>query len=115
MHILVDIDEDSGFSHFDEGESLPADGFAWLIEVARPALVVLATCDALFVASKIARYTNVVAAAGDIPVDTIVDWSRSFYSALANGLALSTAFELATSTTGAPVVLNLKRDFSLAV
>jgi hypothetical protein len=115
LHVLVDIDEDTGLSHFDEGESLPADGFAKLIEVARPALVVLATCDALFVASKLARYTNVVAAAGNIPVDTIVDWSRSFYSALANGLALSTAFELATSATGAPVVLNLKRDFCLVV
>jgi hypothetical protein len=117
IHILVSIDENTGELCF-PGESgqefISSEGFARLVAHANPSLVVLATCDSLFTAHHISRSTNVIAASGDIETDLIVRWSRLFYGALASGSSLSNAFEIATSTTDAPVVLNLKRDFTVA-
>ena len=117
LHILIDIDEDNGNMRFPSAAApqlLRPEGFAKLIEVCRPRLVVLATCDALYTASRLAALTNVVAAQGDIMVDTIVAWQRSFYAGLAAGQPLSSAFELARAVNNAPVVLHLAKDFALA-
>lgn len=130
VHLLVDVDPNTGdllfrdtvheagtravlgvASSSPQPDRLPRDGFAKLIELAQPRLLVLATCDAAFLASKISRYTNTIAATGSIPVDTIVRWARSFYQSLAMGLPLSKAHELAEATSQGAVVLHLKKDF----
>ncbi len=130
VHILVDIDPNNGALIFAHGATrglkaidhlpneqsvkqdiLPVDGFAKLIELSKPSLVVLATCNALFTASKISRTTNVIAASGEISVDVIVAWQRAFYGGLANGQSVFNSFELANAMSNASVVLHLKKDF----
>lgn len=130
IHILADIDPNSGALIFAHGATrgirptgdalnaqqdvLPADGFAKLVELCKPVLVVLATCNALYTASKIARSTNVIAASGEIHVDLIVAWQRAFYGSLAGGQSVFNSFELANAVSNAPVVLHLKKDFLVA-
>ena len=130
VHILADIDPNNGALIFAHGATrglhptgnlpnaqqdiLPADGFAKLVELCKPVLVVLATCNALYTASKIARFTNVIAASGDIRVDVIVAWQRAFYGGLAGGQSVFNSFELANAVSNAPVVLHLKKDFIVA-
>jgi hypothetical protein len=84
------------------------------MELYKPALLVLACCNALFIASKIARFTNVIAASGDIPVDSMVTWERAFYGNLAGGQSVFNPFELAIAVSNAPVLLHLKKDFIVA-
>lgn len=122
VHVLVNIDPNSGALIFTSNEQaaksphdvLPVEGFAKLIELGKPALVVLATCNALYTASKVSRFTTVIAASGDVPVDVIVAWEGAFYGSLADGQSVSSAFELANAVSDAPLVLHLKRDFIVA-
>jgi hypothetical protein len=131
VHILLDIDPTNGALIFEYGRTrgiqgfgegptpqqdiLRVEGFAKLIELSKPLLVVLATCNALYAASKISRFTSVIAASGDIAVDLIVAWQRTFYGSLAGGQSLSDSFELANAMSDASVVLHQKRNFLVTV
>ena len=131
VHILVDVDPNSGAMIFSHGlfrgllpaadsseqkqDLLTADGFAKLVELSKPLLVVLATCNALYTASRVARFANVIAASGDIAVDLIVSWQKAFYGGLAAGQSLFSSYELANAVSTAPVVLHLKKDFVVAI
>ena len=95
-------------------DRLTADGFAKLVELSNPLLVVLATCNALYTASRVSRFANVVAASGDIAVDVIVGWQKAFYGGLGAGQSLFNSYELANAVSTAPVVLHLKKDFVVA-
>jgi hypothetical protein len=123
VHVVVDIDPNTGTLIFEHGptrglrlpteqhDALSVDGLASAVELAKPTLVILATCDALYTASKISRLTNVIAASGEIQVVVMVEWQRHFFGALAGGYSLFKSFELATAITKAAVVLHLKKDF----
>jgi len=127
VHMLVDIDPNNGeliFAHGltrgigatrEERDVLKVDGFAKLVELSKPILIVLACCNALYTASKIVRTTNVIAASGDIAVDIIVNWQKAFYGSLAAGQSVFNSFELANAVSNAPVVLHLKKDFIVAL
>jgi len=93
--------------------TMPAEGFVKLVEFSRVRLVVLASCDSLVLAARLARVTNAIAATDWIESDPVVRWEISFYDCLTNGQPLSTAYELATSITDLPMLLLLKKDFAL--
>jgi hypothetical protein len=93
--------------------TMPAEGFVKLVEFSRVRLVVLASCDSLILAAKLARVTNAIAATDWIESDPVVRWESSFYDCLTNGQPLSTADELATSINDLPMLLLLKKDFAL--
>src|SRR5579864_7728444 len=122
VHLLCFVHPKTGeiiFSEAREGgltvepkRSMSAEGFFKLAEFCGVRLVVLASCDSLILAAKLARVTNLVAAADWVRVEDIVRWERSFYECLAHGQPLSTSYELATAVSQAPMLLLMKKDFT---
>jgi hypothetical protein len=125
VHLVSFIDPKRGeivFSEVSEGGRpkepkalMPAEGFLKLVELSGVRLVVLASCDSLILAAKLARITNLIAATDQVKVQDIVRWERSFYDCLGHGQPLSTAYEIATSVSGAPMLLIMKKDFALGL
>ena len=93
-------------------DSMAASGFARLIELCKARLVVLATCDSLLLAAKLARITTMIAATDWVSVHDMLQWELSFYTCLSKGVSVSNAFDTASSTSKAPMILLAKRDLA---
>lgn len=117
LHLVVDVWSEDGSLMFPGTvvgvqPRLSGERFAALLGRHTPALVVLAACDSLLACDRIAHLTNVIAAGGQILVETIVRWQSIFYDRLAAGDSLRSAFDLA-HVTDAPMSLRLARDFAI--
>lgn len=77
-------------------------------------LVVLAICDSLMLAARIAKTANMIAAIEEINDKDFLEWEEMFYKSLSQGESLSSAYEFARKTTNAEMVLLLKKDFVIA-
>jgi hypothetical protein len=73
-------------------------------------VVVLATCDSLLLAAKLAKITNMIAGKDFISIKDILQWEFALYKCLSEGASLSNAFETARSLSKAPMLLLLKKD-----
>jgi hypothetical protein len=127
LHLVVSHDAKSGDLNFsgrpngwhrelataEEADLLPVDSLVKYLELTKPRLVVLASCDGLYAASQCFRETNVIAVSGFIGVYEIVNWLRTFYGALAAGKPLSKAYEITSGSSKERLGLFLKKDFSL--
>jgi predicted nucleotide-binding protein with TIR-like domain len=125
VHISAFVDPKTGDIYFNDvgSESAPPDGvaidsmsaitFSKLIELAKAKLVVLATCDSLVLAAKLAKVTNMVAAGDWVSCDDILKWELGLYKCLSKGISLSNSFETASSLSKAPMLLLLKKDLAL--
>ena len=113
VHILAYVDAATGTLRLGENDHLGAEGLTRLVEVCGARLVVLASCDSVVLAAKLSHATNMVAAIGSMSDDDFVKWETCFYALLAGGHTLSRAYEVARATTEAPVVLLLRRDFTV--
>jgi hypothetical protein len=125
VHISVYVDPKTGDLYFNdvdnEGappdgvaiDSMPALAFSKLIQLTKAKLVVLATCDSLVLAAKLAKVTNMVAAADWVSCDDILKWELGLYKCLSKGVSLSNSFETASSLSEAPMLLLLKKDLAL--
>jgi len=124
IHISAYVDPKTGEVYFSpvEGDSRPADGtpvdsisatsFSKLIELTKARLVVLATCDSLVLAAKLAKSTNMIAAADSVAIEEMLQWEMAFYKCLSKGISLSNSFETASSLSKAPMLLLLKKDLA---
>ena len=124
VHISAYVDPKTGEIYFndvdDSGrpsdgvsiDSMPAVSFAKLIELAKAKLVVLATCDSLILAAKLAKVANMIAAGDWVSCDDILKWELGLYKCLSKGISLSNAFETASSLSKAPMLLLLKKDLA---
>jgi hypothetical protein len=100
---LTHVGEDFSFE-------IPAVAFAKLTELAKAKLVVLATCDSLILAAKLAKITNMIAATDFVFIKDILQWELGLYKCLSKGISLSNSFETACSLSNAPMLLLLKKD-----
>lgn len=124
IHICAYVDPRTGEIYFNEmskggavpdgvtKDSIQAAAFARLVELAKAKLVVLATCDSLILAAKLARITNMIAATDFIYVHDILKWELGLYKCLSKGISLSNSFETASSLSKAAMLLLLKKDLA---
>jgi hypothetical protein len=99
----------------DSADPIHAAAFSRLIELAKAKLVVLATCDSLLLAAKLAKITNMIAATDLISIRDILLWELALYKCLSKGTSLSNSFETASSLSKAPMLLLLKKMLLLSV
>lgn len=124
IHLSAYVDPKTGEIYFNdvdekgiarEGvtiDSLPATSFSKLVELAKARLVILATCDSLILAAKLAKITNMIAATDWVYVQDMLDWELSFYKYISKGISLSNSFETAASLSKAPMLLLVKKDLA---
>lgn len=126
IHICAFVDPKTGEIYFNDVDdkleapagvqidSIPASSFAKLVELAQARLVILATCDSLILAAKLAKVTNMIGATDWVTVHDILDWEVSFYKCISRGISLSSSFETAASISMAPMLLLMKKDLAFA-
>jgi hypothetical protein len=124
VHISAYVDPKTGEIYFNDIgsngsppdgvtiDSMPAVSFSKLVELAKVKLVILATCDSLILAAKLAKITNMVAATDWVYVNDILRWELGLYKCLSKGISLSNAYETASSLSKAPMLLLLKKDLA---
>jgi Predicted nucleotide-binding protein containing TIR -like domain len=124
VHFAAYVDPRSGAVHLGDADEhgvvpaggkadvLPAEGFFKFIELTEAKLVILATCDSLVLAAKLARLTNMIAATNRINTECMLSWVESIYECLSKGVSLSNAFETASAFHRAPMLLLLKKDLA---
>jgi hypothetical protein len=110
IHLLAYVEPGSGNIIFSENDSLTSLGFSKLVEISKAQLVVLATCDSIDLAARVARTTNIVGSTTIMQTKDFINWANSFYRLLSRNYALSQAYDTAASTNHAPVVLLMKQD-----
>jgi hypothetical protein len=111
VHLLNFVEPGDGTLVFDAADRMSSEGFATLLELCKAQLVVLASCDSINLAAKVSRRTNIIAATTTMNTRDFEQWAECFYSLLFRGHSLSRAFEVARTTTNAPMVLLMKQDF----
>jgi CAP12/Pycsar effector protein, TIR domain len=94
----------------ESADPISAAAFSKLIELTKAKLVVLATCDSLLLAAKLAKITNMIAATNFISSRDILRWELGLYKCLSKGISLSNSYETASSLSNAPMLLLLKKD-----
>lgn len=127
IHISAYVDPKTGEIYFNDVDSngmlhkgvdvdsIPAGSFSKLVELAKARLVILATCDSLILAAKLAKVTNMIAATDWVSVKDMLDWEVSFYKCIAKGISISNSFETAASLSSkAPMLLLTKKDLAFA-
>src|SRR5215213_4584107 len=124
IHISAYVDPKTGEVYFNDvdnqglppagvrTDSISAASFSKLIELAKARLVVLATCDSLILAAKLAKTTNMVAATDWVTVEDILKWELALYKCISKGISLSNSYETASSFSKAPMLLLLKKDLA---
>jgi CHAT domain len=111
IHLLAYVEPQSGNLVFSENDSLTSLGFAELIKISKAHLVILATCDSVDLAARVARTTNIIASTAIMQTKDFIEWAEMFYQLLfKKKYPISQAYEIATSTSNAPVVLLMKQD-----
>lgn len=93
------------------GGEVTAEAFSRLVERSGASLVVFPYDNALYLAARIARITNIVSSYADNDPEEFYAWERTFYGGLAAGQKLSVAFESAIHTAPVGMALFLKNDF----
>lgn len=124
IHVSAYVDPKTGEIYFNDVDTsgLPTDSarvdsisavsFSKLVELSKAKLVVLATCDSLILAAKLAKATNMIAATDAVHVAEMLKWELALYKCISNGISLSNSFETASSLSKAPMLLLLKKDLA---
>lgn len=127
VHLVQAVDPNKGDLIFDPVEfgsykpqvsrpdKMTAAAFAELIDAADVKLVVLNTCQALFLAARVAAVANMVATHVDISGEAAARWADCFYELLVDGYSVYKAFEFTDSNVSdVQMALIRHRDFSVA-
>jgi hypothetical protein len=114
IHLLGFVEPKDGALVFSNDDKISAEGFANLLDVCGAQLVVIAACDSIDLAAKASRRANIIAATTVMTVNGFSRWADCFYGLLSRGHALSRAYDIARSTTNAPMVLLMKNDVSFS-
>jgi hypothetical protein len=115
VQITVDIRtyRDSGDVrvYFGHGEDfMPGDGFVELLEVSETKLIIIASCNSVPLAAKLATRVNMIASSDWLALDAFSYWQQVFYQLLAQEVPLSRAYSVATSTVRLPMAMMMKQD-----
>ncbi len=86
-----------------------------MLEICCPKLVVLATCNSLFLAANLVSKMNVIAASGHVEMEKMVAWEDCFYNLLVQGYSISQAYEVTQAAIDIPMALLIKRDLILTL
>lgn len=127
VHLVQAVDPDNGDLIFDPIEfgsykpqvsrpdKMTAGAFAEFIEASGAKLVVLNTCQALFLAARVAPIANMVATHIEISGEAAARWADCFYELMADGYSVFKAFEFTRSNVSdVPMALIRHKDFSVA-
>lgn len=114
LHLLSFVEPQEGSLVLSSTDRLSSEGFTSLLEVCRAHLVVLASCDSIDLAAKASRRANVIAATTIMRTDDFIQWAECFYGLLSRGHSLSRAYDIARTTTNAPMVLLMKQDIAFS-
>lgn len=76
-------------------------------------LVILACCNSVPMAAKLASVTNMIAATENLRVDLFQAWNRLFFQLLGQGVPVSEAYNIAANNIQVPLAMLLKRDFQI--
>jgi hypothetical protein len=127
VHLVQAVDPNNGELIFDPIElsaykarasrpdKMSAAAFADFVAASSTKLVVLNTCQALFLAARVAPIANMVATHIEISGEAAAKWAECFYDLLASGYSVYRAFELTCSSVNdVPMALIRHKDFSVA-
>lgn len=99
LNVLVESNGDVVFGTSSKNtDRMPGEGLARLLELAGVKLLILATCNSIPLAGRLAHRVNMVAATGILNVSEFESWLEVFMRLLAAGRVLSDAFEVSSST-----------------
>jgi hypothetical protein len=101
------------FRRGDGTDTISADGLAKLLDRSRTKLVILACCNSVPMAARLAPVTNMIAATQNLPVLAFQDWHQLFFRLLGQGVPVSEAYNIAAASVDAPLAMLLKRDFTI--
>lgn len=105
IHLVQAVDRRNGdlifdpveFTHYTSvgrhPDKSPTAGFADLVAEAGARLVVLNTCQALFLAARVAPVANMVAMHMEITGEAAAVWAESFYELLTQGYSVHKAYD----------------------
>jgi hypothetical protein len=110
VHLLAFVEPSDERLKLGSDDTMSSDGLASLIELCKAQLVILGSCQSIGLAAKVSRLTNIIAATANLREDDFLLWEDCFFRLLFQGLPLSAAFEVARTTTDAPMVLLMKQD-----
>lgn len=82
---------------------MPPEGFSALLAESKTSLVVLACCESLFLAVKVAEVANMVASETIIQDEEVANWEECFYGLITKGVPLFKAFKLTSLQTESPM------------
>ena len=91
-------------------ETMTSESLAALLELAEAKLLILASCDSVPLAAKVAPKLNMIAGTGDIYTNAWHEWEQIFYRLLSQEFLLSKAYSAASSIVELPIVMVLKED-----
>ena len=97
-----DVDPNTGESIGADVDTVSADAFATLLEMAKTRLVVITSCESLVLGATLVGVTNVVAAKDMVSAKMMAAWVEGFYSILTTR-PLSQAFDYALKASRAPM------------
>jgi hypothetical protein len=110
-----DIDFKTGAPLTSDPDCMSADNFCRLIEFGKTRLVILASCDSIFLAAKLARMTNMIGSTCSIQTRDFIEWEKAFFKCLTDGMSLYKAYDLAKSVvSSAPTLLLAKKNVAFA-
>jgi hypothetical protein len=110
-----DVDFKTGASLSEKSDCMSAESFAKLIEFAQARLVILAICDSLVLAAKLARVTNMIGATGWVHIPDFIEWEKSFFKCIIRGMSLYNSYDLAKSVADrAPMLLLARKDVAFS-
>jgi hypothetical protein len=111
VQLTVNV-KDNGDIYFDNtNDFIPAEGMLQLLEVGGTKLLVLACCDSVPLAAKLALKINMIASTGTLGDIEFKKWIGTFYHLLSCGYILSRAYSISVSTIQLPLVIILKKDY----
>lgn len=112
VQLTVNVTRDGSisFSHGSEQETIPGDGVVRLLEVSGTKLLILASCNSVPLASKLAMKINMIASTSNLGVEPFAKWQAIFYQLLAKGTSLSEAYSIGVSSVQVPLSIIFHED-----
>lgn len=99
LNVLVEPNGDVVFGRSRrKPERMPGEGLARLLELAGVRLLILATCNSVPLAARLAHRVNMIAATGTLELAAFESWLEVFVRLLAAGHTLSGGFEVSRQT-----------------
>lgn len=96
------------FWHSSENDSISGEGVVQLLEVSNTRLIILASCNSVPLAAKLAPKMTMIAATGTLEVNTFNKWQRVFYQLLSEGESLYRAYDIARNSVSIPIAIIMK-------